>query len=96
MGGPGINAAYTYLLQWGRGLKTPEMLPQTAETWRPPLLQWGRGLKTPEITVQTGALSCRCQLQWGRGLKTPEMPAAKKNREFLKSFNGAGVLRPRK
>ena len=36
-------------LQWGRGLKTPEMrygpVVRRPNAW----LQWGRGLKTPEI-----------------------------------------------
>ena len=37
------------LLQWGRGLKTPEMPDGVLEAPRGKQLQWGRGLKTPEI-----------------------------------------------
>ena len=36
-------------LQWGRGLKTPEMRRGKAWIEDSTPLQWGRGLKTPEI-----------------------------------------------
>ena len=60
-------------LQWGRGLKTPEMpqlKPMKPTCWG---LQWGRGLKTPEIVLTADEPAWLCVLQWGRGLKTPEI-----------------------
>ena len=35
-------------------------------------------------------------LQWGRGLKTPEIRSRCAMKDECASFNGAGVLRPRK
>ena len=39
-------------LQWGRGLKTPEMTEDMHYEIRRYWLQWGRGLKTPEIRMR--------------------------------------------
>ena len=36
------------MLQWGRGLKTPETRAASAARETTVALQWGRGLKTPE------------------------------------------------
>ena len=39
-------------LQWGRGLKTPEMAASLRARTTAAGLQWGRGLKTPEIQTR--------------------------------------------
>ena len=76
---------YPNELQWGRGLKTPEMPLMMAEKEIYPMLQWGRGLKTPEIYPRrrrkrrrccfngAGVLRPRkCSDQWGmRNISTP-------------------------
>ena len=61
------------MLQWGRGLKTPEMEVSPEGYVAIYLLQWGRGLKTPEIIPPTAKIKQIRSLQWGRGLKTPEI-----------------------
>ncbi len=84
------------LLQWGRGLSTPEIRIPESDGNMPIVLQWGRGLSTPEICV-TPTCSCRSWLlQWGRGLSTPEMSFPRLRCHILTCFNGAGVFRPRK
>ena len=83
-------------LQWGRGLKTPEMRRKSPSEKPPSPLQWGRGLKTPEISNAERIGMPTNMLQWGRGLKTPEMGNACARKAETISFNGAGVLRPRK
>ena len=60
-------------LQWGRGLKTPEMAPTPRAVADLFELQWGRGLKTPEILNRGSHQGTTTELQWGRGLKTPEI-----------------------
>ena len=62
-------------LQWGRGLKTPEIGRESAALRPLPPLQWGRGLKTPEISAPPTRAANLPRLQWGRGLKTPEIAA---------------------
>ena len=51
-------------LQWGRGLKTPEMHTLHYGGIDASWLQWGRGLKTPEIRPQarTGAPERRASM----------------------------------
>ena len=83
-------------LQWGRGLKTPEMPYHHTFIEKNIKLQWGRGLKTPEIRNGRKQLAIPIMLQWGRGLKTPEITYWTSVRRKIKGFNGAGVLRPRK
>ena len=60
-------------LQWGRGLKTPEMRESPAKARQTASLQWGRGLKTPEMGTDIAIIGTEVTLQWGRGLKTPEI-----------------------
>ena len=83
-------------LQWGRGFKTPEMIRTRIEMHMVALLQWGRGFKTPEIGAMTNTILKFKQLQWGRGFKTPEISLSGSAMMEPCSFNGAGVLRPRK
>ena len=37
------------LLQWGRGLSTPEVRLFRGKKRKKKMLQWGRGLSTPEV-----------------------------------------------
>ena len=80
------------VLQWGRGLLTPEI------AWHYPFgrsmseLQWGRGLLTPEIHIWRSGISAKVLLQWGRGLLTPEIDSLDEITAFANSFNGAGVF----
>ena len=57
----------TSLLQWGRGLKTPEigMLPSPEDFSK--MLQWGRGLKTPEMRSRVAAARRRRSASMGPG-----------------------------
>ena len=83
-------------LQWGRGLSTPEMNPSISDVQAGLMLQWGRGLSTPEIRCPATAPRLPDWLQWGRGLSTPEIRAERPQKTQWRSFNGAGVFRPRK
>ena len=67
------KAAAQAKLQWGRGLKTPEIGIASCSGQRASALQWGRGLKTPEMRRLARSGNPRGGLQWGRGLKTPEI-----------------------
>ncbi len=62
------------VLQWGRGLSTPEITLSCIAIAKSRRLQWGRGLSTPEISPSLNASEAWMLLQWGRGLSTPEMP----------------------
>ena len=81
----------------GAGVLRPRKCALRRELRRlPRRLQWGRGLKTPEIRRKILTARSRPRLQWGRGLKTPEIRHSPPHQRKDSSFNGAGVLRPRK
>ena len=59
------------MLQWGRGLSTPEVSTMRADCVITSALQWGRGLSTPEVyKVQTYS-NLAALLQWGPGSFDP-------------------------
>ena len=64
------------VLQWGRGLKTPEKW--MAAEFRSPAARCfnGAGVLRPRKTGNNAVnRSSVTKLQWGRGLKTPEKPS---------------------
>ena len=92
------HTAPSRLLQWGRGLKTPEIHLSGFRSGRLRRRFNGAGVLRPrkfELDQIHAVLTH--VLQWGRGLKTPEIgaPPEPYNPEG-ECFNGAGVLRPRK
>ena len=83
-------------LQWGRGLKTPEILWKLWKTSKLSMLQWGRGLKTPEISCARPAPRT-CRRFNGAGALRPRKYGGLAHEHSAKArFNGAGALRPRK
>ena len=84
------------LLQWGRGLKTPEIYGRLFISLGDQPLQWGRGLKTPEIPPRLALFDAFLRFN-GAGVLRPRKSAAQPGcGGAAQSFNGAGVLRPRK
>ena len=92
----GSSSIAACMLQWGRGLSTPEV--GAADSHRHPrgVASMGPGSFDPGSSITSVRLNLPASLQWGRGLSTPEV------REFgmllrkVPGFNGAGVFRPRK
>ena len=61
------------MLQWGRGLKTPEIA-HLCIHWYAYMSFNGAGVLRPRKSVGPRLdMFARKPLQWGRGLKTPEM-----------------------
>ena len=54
-------------LQWGRGLKTPEIPSKPKPLPAKGTLQWGRGLKTPEMRSSPRRLQRQVAASMGPG-----------------------------
>ena len=84
-------------LQWGRGLSTPEMVTEAEAVRWLIALQWGRGLSTPEMRGSGSGVGQGSGPSMGPGSFDPGNPARFRGRpDEEKTFNGAGVFRPRK
>ena len=85
------------LLQWGRGLSTPEILLDAAALSLCSTLQWGRGLSTPEIVHHVLEDDPPLLASMGPGSFDPGNASAPLVGTISTDrFNGAGVFRPRK
>ncbi len=85
------------LLQWGRGLSTPEMWPLQRITTATSPLQWGRGLSTPEMRLLLPMPGITLPRFNGAGVFRPRKCGQRRpRRSGRRRFNGAGVFRPRK
>ena len=85
------------LLQWGRGLSTPEMMPPAITSTSPRHASMGPGSFDPGNASWDAATRTLSVLQWGRGLSTPEIARLPPRFDLgVRRFNGAGVFRPRK
>ena len=93
---PSTNPDQIPLLQWGRGLSTPEVTACYLSKKSIGLLQWGRGLSTPEVTAARTPSARRIGFNGAGVFRPRKCIPTKQNGELNMSFNGAGVFRPRK
>ena len=69
MSAPASSASL--MLQWGRGLSTPEMACAPLPPVRSDTLQWGRGLSTPEMRRAAHQLAVDSAASMGPGSFDP-------------------------
>ena len=85
------------VLQWGRGLSTPEVIESLSVAIEKSPLQWGRGLSTPEVSRSITWPTITNRRFNGAGVFRPRKSSIRARvAPFAARFNGAGVFRPRK